>query len=214
MRTTALKRGLHAAAALLVVAALATGCRPKPPEAPPAPVPPPPEISATGSLIDADTAIPGLPEVTPDVVTVTVGARRADAAGSAAVARPAKPPPVLDAMKLAAAGSKLGVPVDLRYQFDGEVQADRPVTLHLAAVPRVAGSNLSVSVQDSPGIDALAAPITAQKAAASQAYRQQLSVTRHANAPSELRVLVTMDVAEGPAFGYFSVPLDGTDAAR
>ena len=60
----------------------------------------------------------------------------------------------------------------------------------------------------------VAAPLTAQKANASQAYRQQLTVTRHADAPAELRVLVTMDVAEGSAFSYFSVPFGDASAAR
>ena len=41
----------------------------------------------------------------------------------------------------------MSVAVDLRYQFDGEALPNQPVTLHLAAVPRVAGANLSVSVQ-------------------------------------------------------------------
>ena len=49
-------------------------------------------------------------------------------------------------MSIAHSGSQLGVPVDLRYEFDGEVQTGRPVTLHLAAVPRVSGSNLQVSI--------------------------------------------------------------------
>ena len=87
--------------------------------------------------------------------------------------------------------------------------------LHLAAVPRVPGSNLTVSIKETAGIDAVAAPLTAQKASAKQAYRQQLSVTRQAGAPAELRVLVTMDAPEGQAFGYFGVPLaDAAAAAR
>ena len=118
-------------------------------------------------------------------------------------------------MRRATASSKLGVPVELRYQFDAPVEPGRPVTLHLAAVPRVEGENLTVSIREVAGIDAVAAPMTARKASIDQAYRQQLSVTRHAGAPSpaELRVLVRMDVAEGSAFGYFSVPLEGGGAA-
>ena len=37
----------------------------------------------------------------------------------------------------------VGVPVDLRYQFDGAVEQGRPVTLHLAAVPELPRLRLS-----------------------------------------------------------------------
>ncbi len=32
-------------------------------------------------------------------------------------------------------------------------------------------------------------------------------MTRSASGPENLRVLVTMDLAEGTAFGYFTIPL-------
>jgi hypothetical protein len=118
--------------------------------------------------------------------------------------------PDISSMKLAQpASSKLGVPVDLHYQFDGDMQAGRPAILHLAAVPRVAGGNLNVSIKESAGIQATAtAPALAiQKASAGTAYRQQLSVTRSSDGPSELRVLVTMELPEGSAFSWFGVPL-------
>ena len=51
------------------------------------------------------------------------------------------------------------------------------------------------------------APLLVQKASAATPYRQQLSVTRSASGPESLRVLVTMDLAEGTAFGYFTIPL-------
>jgi hypothetical protein len=63
-----------------------------------------------------------------------------------------------------------------------------------------------VSIKDVDGIQAVAAPITAQKASAGTAYRRQLSVTRLAGGPSELRVLVTMEMPEGSAHSWFSVP--------
>lgn len=105
------------------------------------------------------------------------------------------------------ASSKLGVPVDLHYQIDGDAQPGRPVTLYLAAVPRVAGSNLSVSIKEAEGLQAAIAPLAQQKATAGTAYRQQMSVTRAANGPAELRVLVTMETPEGSAFSWFGVPL-------
>lgn len=197
----------------LVIAAVAVSvlgaCRPRPPQAPPAPEPPPPAIAPEASGPQALRPA----ETDPGMIAATAGAS-AGAAVSPATVLAKKQPPPLQSMQRARAGSKLGVAVDLLYQFDGEIEAERPVTLHLAAVPRVEGSNLTVSVQPAEGIDAMAAPLAAQKASVSQAYRQQLSLTRHAGAPEELRVLVTMDVPEGSAFGYYSVPLTGSDATR
>ena len=45
--------------------------------------------------------------------------------------------------------TKMSVAVDLRYSFDGAVAAGSAGHVHLAAVPRVTGSNLKVSVQGS-----------------------------------------------------------------
>lgn len=164
-----------------LVIAMLGACRPKSPEAPPA------SATATAAL--------------PAEVTVTEAAPPADEA-------PMDQSPELRAMLLASSTSKLGVPVDLRYSFDGAVEAGRPVTLHIAAIPRAEGSNLSVTIKEDPGIQASAAPITAQKASAGTAYRRQLSVTRLAGGPAELRVLVTMDMPIGQAHSWFSVPLN------
>ena len=213
MRTLSQKDGVRTAVGLAVFAMLLGACRPKSPDTPPAPVPQPPEIAA-----QAQTSAAGPAELQSDAGATSLPTRNT-ASGESDVpkqmqAGKASAAPALDGMQLAKAGSKLGVPVDLRYQFDAAVEPGRPATLHLAAVPRVEGSNLSVRIKETPGIEAFAAPLTAQKASASQAYRQQLTVTRHANAPAELRVLVTMDVAEGSAFSYFSVPFGDASAAR
>lgn len=189
---------MAAAAALLTIATAA--CRPKPPEAPPAPVPPAPEVSSS--------VVPSAPA--PQEGTAYANAQGPAASNAAASPAPAaRPEPDLAAMKTAVAprDSKMGVPVDLRYQFEGEVEVGRPVTLHLAVVPQVNGSNLSVSLKEDAGLQATVAPINVQKASASTAYRQQLSLTRLAGGPAELRVLVTMEVDGGSAFGFFSVPL-------
>jgi hypothetical protein len=45
-------------------------------------------------------------------------------------------------------------------------------------------------------------------------YRQQVSVVRHAAAPAGLRVQVTMDMPEGTAFGFFTIPFDAGNIAR
>ncbi len=107
----------------------------------------------------------------------------------------------------------MGVAVDLRYQFDGAAVAGQPVTLHLAAVPRVAVSNLSVSIKPVAGVTAGASDMRAEKATAGAVYRKQLSVTRQAEGPTELRVLVTTDLPQGRAFSYFSVPFAAATAA-
>jgi hypothetical protein len=145
-----------------------------------------------------------------------------DAAAPAPSPAPAAPPPTepsavpkataanepsLDSMRVAQPSAKISVPVDLRYQFDSEPLPNQPVTLHLAAVSRVTGANLRVTVKPMAGLQFATGPLELQKTTVSSVYRQQLSVTRSAAGPDHLRVLVTMDMAEGNGFGYFTVPL-------
>jgi len=122
--------------------------------------------------------------------------------------------PAIGAMKSAMPSAKISVPVDLKYLFDTEPLPNQPATLHLAAVPRVAGANLHVTVKQVSGLQLASGPLEVQKAAASGIYRQQLSVTRLATGPDKLRVLVTMEMPEGTAFGYFSVPLTTGNVAQ
>jgi outer membrane biosynthesis protein TonB len=123
--------------------------------------------------------------------------------------------PAVESMRVAQPSAKLGVAVDLRYQFDAEPLPNQPVTLHLAAVPRVGGSNLRVSVKPAAGLQlASTEAIQIQKASAAGIYRQQMSVTRAAGGPQSLRVLVTMDMGEGVAFGYYAIPLAGGTTAQ
>ena len=117
--------------------------------------------------------------------------------------------PPLESMTPARATGKIGVPVDLKYSFESTPKPGQPVTLHLAAVPRVSGSNLTVGFKTVEGVRvASEAALGSRKADASSAYRQHYSVTRQGSAPLELRVLVTMETAEGSAFGFFGIPLD------
>ncbi|MEO8314277.1 MAG: hypothetical protein ABI645_05725 [Pseudomonadota bacterium] len=132
------------------------------------------------------------------------------AAGAPATASGDSP---VSSMQLAEPPQKLGAPVELRYQFDGDVNAGQPVTLHLAAVPLVAGSNLSMSIKKESGLSTTTGALTAQKVSAATAYRQELSVTKLAGGPSELHVLVTMDVPEGSAHSWFNIRFDGAEAA-
>lgn len=204
MRHPSRKQHSFPAVATSVLLVLALGaCRPKSPETPPAPTPPAPEAAAP--VNEATTGTTPTDGAQPVEATPVTPASSANATASATPSQPEGPP--LANMTLATTSTKLGVPVDLRYSFDGAVEAGRPVTLHIAAVPRAAGTNMSVSIKEEAGIEASAAPIEAQKVSAGTAYRQQLSVTRAANGPAELRVLVTMDMPIGQAHSWFSVPL-------
>jgi hypothetical protein len=123
--------------------------------------------------------------------------------------------PALESMRPARPSAKLGVAVDLRYQFDSEPLPGQPVTLHLAAVPRVAGTDLKVSVKEAEGVQfGSAGPLRVQKATPAGVYRQQMSVTRSATGPQNLSVLVTMNMGEGIAFGYYSIPFANGTAAQ
>jgi hypothetical protein len=123
--------------------------------------------------------------------------------------------PKVETMLAAIPSSKMGVAVDLRYSFDGAVLPNQPVIVHLAAVPRVSGGSMKVSVQQAPGVQMVSEPLTVQKADASGVYRQQFSLTPQSGTPEPLRVLVTMQMGENSAFGYFTIPLDsGTNAQK
>jgi hypothetical protein len=162
----------------------------------------------------ADTAAPVNPTEVP-------GAPAQPAPGAPPPQEPAATPtpaannePRLDSMRPATASAKISVPVDLRYQFDGPVLPNQPVMLHLAVVPRVAGSRLTVSVNPVAGLRMDGAPLTVQKAHADGVYRQQFSITAADSPPAELRMMVTMDMDQGKAFGFFTVPLASGTAAQ
>jgi hypothetical protein len=184
---------------------LLAGCAEPAPESPPA--------SATSS----PTAVPAQPAGEAPAIP-------AQPSEAPTVAEPSPAPtasaavigPPLDSMRIAApSNSKTGVAADLRYSFDSPVQQNQPVTLHLAAVPRVPGAELKVSVQQDPGVQLIAGAPTLQKTSTSNIYRQQISVTKLDAAPTHVRVLVSMDMAAGSAFGFFSIPFDtGTSAQK
>lgn len=207
-------RGL-AGTTLLVLLLAGCGHSATPEDVPP---PPPSTESPETTPAPADAQSPSNPTETP---------------GSPAQPAPAAPPPQepaatptpaanptsnneprLDSMSAAKASAKISVPVDLRYQFDGPVLPNQPVMLHLAAVPRVAGSHLTVSVNPVAGLRMDAASLTVQKASADGVYRQQFALTAADGAPTELRVMVTMDMDQGKAFGFFTVPLTSGTAAQ
>jgi hypothetical protein len=232
-RTSPAKIRLAASAALLAMLLAACNRAPKsdetatPPPAPSGDAPAPgapamgaPDSGAPANGSPADSA-PAPGDVPPPDQSPAAPAQPSDNAPPPTDPSPAPAPtaaiePALGSMKTARPPAKAGVPVDLRYSFDGDPAANQPVTLHLAAVPRVAGTNLGVSIKTVQGIQVAAAGVlNVQKANANGAYRQHFSVTRQAAAPAELRVLVTMDVPEGSGFGFYSIPLDdGTTSQK
>jgi hypothetical protein len=118
-------------------------------------------------------------------------------------------------MSLATPSAKMSVAVDVRYSFDTAALPGQPVTLSLAAIPHVNGSNLSMSVKEVAGVRLAAGPLKLQKSDGPVVYRRQFSVTRGADSPAQLRVLVTMDYGSGSGFGFFSVPFgSGTNAQK
>jgi hypothetical protein len=193
----------------ILVVALLAGCKPAPQADAPK------ESPAPASQVPADTSPAAAPaDSTPPDQAPTAPAQPAPDAPPPTEPSPTTKPtaaasePPLDSMSTATAPAKLSVPVDLKYRFDGDPVAGETVTLHLAAVPRIAGTHLSVSIKPVDGLRVVSSSkLAVQKANANDAYRQQLSITRPASVP-ELRVLVTMDMPEGLGHGYFSIPLE------
>ena len=122
-----------------------------PPEAPaaspPAPVeapaPPADDMPAPASEVPPANAAEPAPSPPPTPPPPTE---------PSAVPKPTSTEPALESMPVATASAKISVPVSLRYQIDGEALSGQPFTLHLAAIPRVAGARLQVSVKDAPGL--------------------------------------------------------------
>jgi hypothetical protein len=188
--------------ALLLALSLAA-CKPHQPQEVPSP-PASPENPAPAPAAPVDVA-PVQPA--PDAPPPTDPSPTPKPTASAA------PAPAVETMKTARPSAKMSVAVDLRYQFEGPMVEGQPTTLHLAAIPRVTGNNFNVHVNPAPGLEIRRGSLSMQKVDASSVYRQQVSVIRRAAAPVNLRVQVTMDMPEGTAFGFFTIPL-GADPLR
>jgi hypothetical protein len=177
---------------VLVVATWLAACSGPEPAAPaPLTVPPPASEEIPAPPADAPT---GPAQPSPD-------APSPDDSSPAPQPAATEDEPPLESMRLASTNAKIGVPVDLHYRFEGSV-------LHLAAVPRVAGSNLRISVQQAPGLEFSEGSLDVQKAAQAGVYRKQLAVTLTGAGPAQIRVLVTMGLGEGSSHGFYSIPLD------
>lgn len=188
-----------------LLAGLLVSCDAQKPEDVPAPPPSPPEAVA----LPPEASPPADPAVSPQTPAQPAPAAPPPTDPSPAPTPTAANGPPLESMSLATPPAKLSVAVDLRYRFDGAVVVDQPVKLHLAAVPRVAGTNFTVSIRKIAGLDVANGGLVLDKVDASGVYRQEMTLIRRASAPDNIRVLVTMDVPEGAGFGFFSIPLDG-----
>jgi hypothetical protein len=202
-------------AAVLLAVLLAACSKPAPTPAPDTTPPSPTGDAPAPTLPPEQTPAP---DTAPDAAPTAPAQPAPDAPPPTDPSPTPKPTsdsePALEAMTPASSNAKLGVPVDLRYSVDGDALSGQPFVLHLAAIPRVAGANLEVSLKPMTGVQASVGTLNVQKASAAAVYRQQYAVTRLASGPSELRVLVTMGVGTGSAFSWFSIPLDGGNSSQ
>jgi hypothetical protein len=134
--------------------------------------------------------------------------------------RPQDPPaasnePDLNSMPLARPSAKISVAADVRYQIEGPIEPGQSATLHLAVVPRIAGAPMQVTLAENAGLSIAAGPASVQKVGNRDVVRRQYAVTRSTAAANQVRVLVTMQAAEGTGFGFFTIPLeDGTPSRK
>ena len=215
MRTNNLDAAFRAATGVFLLATLLAGCAKPAPAPEPAPTESPPQIApATPDAPPPAETLPA-PEDAPASPAQPAPDAPAPTEPSAVPKPTASNEPSLESMSVAAPSAKMSVAVDVRYSFDSAALPGQPVTLHLAAVPRVSGSNINVSVKEVAGVRLAAGPLHLEKTDGSNVYRRQFSVTRGTDSPPQLRVLVTMDYASGSGFGFFSVPFaSGTNAQK
>ncbi|HEY8508266.1 MAG TPA: hypothetical protein VIL32_07920 [Steroidobacteraceae bacterium] len=127
----------------------------------------------------------------------------------------ADPVPDLASMQLAVPSSKVGVPVEVRYQVVGTPARNQPATLHLAFVPQVPGKGLKVEFPPSRdvAIETGGSTMTVQKATPEDVYRKNLLVTPLAGDAAQVRAMVWMEVEGGRIyFSIFQIPV-GTPAS-
>jgi hypothetical protein len=159
------------------------------------PVSPAPDATSNPEAMPADPAPPG--ETSPPPTDPS------------ATAKPtAAKVPDLDSMRLAKSSGKLGVAADVRYSFEAAPTSGQPVTLNIAVIPRVTGQTLEFSLQPADGVQITAGPVTRLKVNQTDTLRQQYAITRTAEMPRTLRVLVTHQWDGGSAFGFYSIPVD------
>jgi hypothetical protein len=115
----------------------------------------------------------------------------------------------VDSMAFAARSGKRGVPVDVRYQFDSDVGMNKATGLQIALVPTVPGTNLQMEIKPTAGIRIDAGPAPAiQKASRNAVFRHSASITKSDPAVESINVMVSMETAEGLAFGIYTIQLN------
>jgi hypothetical protein len=188
----------------LSLAGCSSETKPVPPEAAPTTAPAPEPVTPGTPALDATPA----PEAMP-ADPAPPGETSPPPIDPSATAKPtAAKVPDLDSMRLAKSSGKLGVAADVRYSFDAAPAPGQPVTLDIAVIPRVAGQTLEFSLQPAEGLQVAAGPVTRLKVDQADTLRQQYSITRTAEMPQTLRVLVTHQWDGGSAFGFYSIPVD------
>jgi hypothetical protein len=151
-----------------------------------------------------------IPLLVSGVLAACGGGARTGTMPSAAVTadKPSGDSPAIEFMSRAQLSGKRGAPVDVRYHVVGDVAAGVPMAVELVLVPRVAGSNLQYEVERTADVDvAVDGGMAAQKANATQAYRRTMSVVPKRADLEEMRVLVSIETADGLAFGVYRIPL-------
>jgi hypothetical protein len=122
--------------------------------------------------------------------------------------------PPLEEMILAQAVGKIGAPVDVRYQISGVVTKHQPVTVQLAFVPRVDGSNLRVEFPESAGlrVDSSVLELASPVASKSDVMRHEVRVTPSGES-GVMRAIVSMELDGGRYFSIFAIPVGAQPAA-
>lgn len=198
---------LRNAAGTALMALLLLACAKSTPPAEPAPAP-------------ANEAVEPAPEVAPDTNPAEEPTPAQPQPSDPSTMPPPQDPPAastepdLNSMPLARPSAKISVAAEVRYQIDGPVAPGQSATLHLAVVPRIAGAAMQVSLPEKAGLTVAAGPASVQKLGNRDVLRRQYAVTRSAESAREIRVLVTMDAAEGSGFGFFTIPLEGSTPSR
>jgi hypothetical protein len=160
-------------------------------------------IVATAAAL---AACGGTSRTSEDMASATPSAPAATTAPATAQSHAA---PAVDSMAFATRSGKRGVPVDVRYQFDSDVGMNKATGLQLALVPTVPGTNLQMEIKPTAGvrIDTNVAPAI-QKANSTDVYRHSASITKSDPAVESINVMVSMETAEGLAFGIYTIPLN------
>jgi len=110
-------------------------------------------------------------------------------------------------MKTAKQIGKQGVPVDVRYAYNGAAK-NGSASLQLAFIPRVQGSALRVEFPRSESISiGETDELHVQKVAPASVHRHNLVVTPLKADAGEIRALVSMEIEGGRYFGIFVIPV-------